>query len=290
MRPLISRFLNYFYPLGGKKSHNYKCGCSGNKRNLTIPTERIKAYCLCCGNNSYFESFEPLSSPCKRNSFICNQCGSIARNRHVAKVILELFPITPPIKSLRDFAKKTTLTILNTCASLSIHDSLNISSNYHVSEFIDGVRPGEVYNGISCQDLVELTYDNNSFDLVITEDVMEHVSDPKKAFKEIGRVLKPNGYHVATIPVFTDQPHSITRAIIHNGHLKHLMPPVYHGDPYRPGGSLVFVDFGNDIADEYCSLTGATKAIWSHGNKFDEENYAIFNSLVFISNKNSSSY
>ena len=256
-----------------------------NRKVLARPTERIRAYCICCGSRSYFDSFEPIDSLCKRNSFICKKCGSISRNRHVAKVILELYPIDSALKSLRHFSLKTTITILNTCASLSIHDSLNSAKNYQVSEFIDGVKPGEVHQGVTCQDLNNLTYDDNSFDLIITEDVMEHVSDPRKAFKEIGRVLKPNGYHVATIPVFWDQPRSLTRAVFLDGTLRHLMPPIHHGDPYRPEGSLVFIDFGADIVDEYCSYTGKTETIWSYGDTFDEKNYAIFHSMLFVSKK-----
>ena len=44
-----------------------------------------------------------------------------------------------------------------------------------------------------------MTFQNESFDLFITQDVFEHVMEPNKAFKEIERVLKPGGAHVFTV-------------------------------------------------------------------------------------------
>ena len=44
-----------------------------------------------------------------------------------------------------------------------------------------------------------MTFENESFDLFITQDVFEHVMTPNKAFKEIERVLKPGGAHVFTV-------------------------------------------------------------------------------------------
>ncbi|MGQ0519368.1 class I SAM-dependent methyltransferase, partial [Bacillus sp. D-CC] len=46
---------------------------------------------------------------------------------------------------------------------------------------------------IRCENLEDMTFQNESFDLFITQDVFEHVMEPKKAFKEIERVLKPGG-------------------------------------------------------------------------------------------------
>ena len=55
--------------------------------------------------------------------------------------------------------------------------------------------PVNISPGNRCENLEELTFDDNTFDLVITQDVLEHVLNPGKAFKEICRVLKPGGAH-----------------------------------------------------------------------------------------------
>jgi SAM-dependent methyltransferase len=43
-------------------------------------------------------------------------------------------------------------------------------------------------------------FDNDSFDLVISVEVLEHVQDVKAAVREISRVLKPGGVTVVTTP------------------------------------------------------------------------------------------
>lgn len=51
-----------------------------------------------------------------------------------------------------------------------------------------------------CGDLVNLPYRNNVFDLVSALDVLEHVADDDKAFKEIKRVMKKDGISVISVP------------------------------------------------------------------------------------------
>jgi SAM-dependent methyltransferase len=47
-------------------------------------------------------------------------------------------------------------------------------------------------------DLQNLPYNNNSFDYVISDQVIEHLEDPKKAIDESHRVLKENGIAIHT--------------------------------------------------------------------------------------------
>jgi 2-polyprenyl-3-methyl-5-hydroxy-6-metoxy-1,4-benzoquinol methylase len=46
-----------------------------------------------------------------------------------------------------------------------------------------------------------LTFGDETFDLTITQDVMEHVFNPEKAFQEIMRTTKSGGAHVFTTPL-----------------------------------------------------------------------------------------
>lgn len=52
--------------------------------------------------------------------------------------------------------------------------------------------------------LEALPFPNQSFDLVMSRSVLEHLERPEKVFQEIGRVLKPGGYFVFLIPNFYD--------------------------------------------------------------------------------------
>ena len=51
------------------------------------------------------------------------------------------------------------------------------------------------YPDVDCQNL---PYDDNSFDAVISDQVLEHVVAPSKAINEALRVLKPNGIAIHT--------------------------------------------------------------------------------------------
>lgn len=60
-------------------------------------------------------------------------------------------------------------------------------------------------NGIDKNRLINTPGENiklasNSFDIVISNDVLEHVSDPKAVFQETYRVLKPGGFLVFNVP------------------------------------------------------------------------------------------
>jgi ubiquinone/menaquinone biosynthesis C-methylase UbiE len=52
----------------------------------------------------------------------------------------------------------------------------------------------------SQQDACNLSIPDNSFDIVISSECIEHVPDPEKALAEMSRVLKPNGMLIVTTP------------------------------------------------------------------------------------------
>jgi SAM-dependent methyltransferase len=76
-----------------------------------------------------------------------------------------------------------------------------------VSEYFPDTPLGAEKNGVQCQNLEALTFKDNSFDLVITEDVLEHVVNVRKALSEIHRVLKQGRlsyFHRSAFAGFTD--------------------------------------------------------------------------------------
>jgi SAM-dependent methyltransferase len=46
-----------------------------------------------------------------------------------------------------------------------------------------------------------MPFENNSFDMVLCSQVLEHVAHPWRAFEEIYRVLKPGGKAIITVPM-----------------------------------------------------------------------------------------
>ncbi len=49
-------------------------------------------------------------------------------------------------------------------------------------------------------DILDLPFNDNSFDVVLCNHVLEHIVDDKKAMQELYRVLKPNGLGIFQIP------------------------------------------------------------------------------------------
>ena len=113
------------------------------------------------------------------------------------------------------------------------------AERYEVSEFIDGARPGDVVHGIRHENLEELTWSAEEFDIVVTTEVFEHVVDPWRAFREVRRVLRTGGRHIFTVPDLED---TVTRS-------RESLPAVMHLDSLRPKGVPVRTDFGADLPE-----------------------------------------
>lgn len=102
---------------------------------------------------------------------------------------------------------------------------------------------------IPIEDLQNLSFPDDVFDVVTTNDVLEHVPSIDEALGEICRVLKPGGWHVGTAPFAVGQYDSIRRAELTNGQINFLTDPEYHGNPLDEKGSLVFEVPGWDILE-----------------------------------------
>ncbi|MEM4260462.1 MAG: class I SAM-dependent methyltransferase [Candidatus Woesearchaeota archaeon] len=77
----------------------------------------------------------------------------------------------------------------------------NQCKKYISSHFYQDKHIGINVNGHLNEDLENQTFKDESFDLIITQDVMEHVYDPAHAFSEIARTLKNGGEHILTVPL-----------------------------------------------------------------------------------------
>ncbi len=54
-------------------------------------------------------------------------------------------------------------------------------------------------------DLTQSPFDNNTFNLLVANHVLEHIPDEEKALKEIHRVLKPGGLAILQVPFSTNR-------------------------------------------------------------------------------------
>ncbi len=110
-------------------------------------------------------------------------------------------------------------------------------------------RGGDIVEGIRHEDVENLSFADGSLDLIVSNDVFEHVPNPPKAFRECSRVLRVGGEMLATIPFHAEQDVSVVRSKIVNGAFCDLLPQVFHGIPVSVNGALVFTDFGWDMVE-----------------------------------------
>jgi SAM-dependent methyltransferase len=117
------------------------------------------------------------------------------------------------------------------------------------SEYLDGVEPGGLRNGVRCEDVQRLSFADGSFDLCTSTEVFEHVPDDRAGFRELHRVLAPGGWLALTVPMHASDT-TVERAHGSGPGVRHLLPPAYHGDRLNgPGSVLVYRDYGRDILE-----------------------------------------
>ncbi len=95
------------------------------------------------------------------------------------------------------------------------------------------------------EDITASSYPDGKFQIVVHNDVLEHVPDFRAALADNYRILEPDGILVFTTPFFIEQDESkvLARAGT-NGCVEQLVePPEYHGDPVR-GQILTYYRFG----------------------------------------------
>jgi len=212
---------------------------------MTSAFLKVEGYCPICEQKVLFSS----QSEWLRDHFLCSNCNSIPRERALMHVIQTYFP---------DYEKR------------AIHESSpgnrgvspklkNHCPQYSSSHFYQDLPLAEYHpiQGHRCEDLENLTFEDASFDLFISQDVLEHIFDPGKAFQEIARVLKPGGAHVFTVPLVNKANTSecwASRGV--DGKIINHHEPEYHGNPIDDKGSLVTMHWGYDLAEYIVKVSG----------------------------------
>lgn len=99
--------------------------------------------------------------------------------------------------------------------------------------------------GIRNETASRLTFEDGTFDLVVSLDVIEHVPSYRRALVECARVLREGGRLLLSAPFQVGDPDNLLRARrLEDGTVQHLLPPEYHGDPIRSESCLAYHRFG----------------------------------------------
>ncbi|UCC68947.1 MAG: class I SAM-dependent methyltransferase [Armatimonadota bacterium] len=173
------------------------------------------------------------------------------------------------------------LSVYNMSATGCLAEIWGQRSQITYSEYFDGCESGEYRDGVLCQNVEGLSFADESFDLVISEDVFEHVRDYHRGLAEIRRVLKPGGYHIFSVPLGFTHP-TLARFAIKGGQEVPVLPVEHHGDPVR-GQIRVFTSFGYDLFDQLSAMGFEVSLEISRYD--DERRYGTFHSCTFVTRK-----
>ncbi len=213
-------------------------------------TFTVNGYCVPCSKKVSFLVDMQAGGQRQGNSWLpnwrerleCPLCKMNNRQRLIATLVKQILSA----KQMQHIYFMEQVTSIYNWAITTFKNHHIVGSEYLGYEY----EAGAVINGIRHEDVENLSFADNSLDLIVSNDVFEHVPNPAKAFAECVRVLKTGGVMLATIPFHSDNEKSITRAKLVNGQLEHILPPAYHGNPVSTDGSLVFTDFSWDILQE----------------------------------------
>lgn len=177
-----------------------------------------------------------------RGTLFCQSCknGSAPRERALAHVLHREMP------NWREVA-------VHECSPMNRGISMKIRSEcktYVGSHFYPDRAFGSVIDGWRNENIESTTFEDESFDLVLSLDVTEHVFNPGAMFKDIYRTLKPGGMYISTFPIrkYQAEPVKQLAKLKADGSIEYLKsPPEYHGNPIDGKGALVTWDFGYDV-------------------------------------------
>jgi SAM-dependent methyltransferase len=117
------------------------------------------------------------------------------------------------------------------------------------SEYLPDPEDRRRFFPIPHEDLAALTLPDASFDLVVCNEVFEHVPDLGRVLAEIARILRPGGVLLATFPFLFNRQDTLVRAELRDGVVHHLLEPEVHPSPVDPRGSLVYQIPGWDVLE-----------------------------------------
>lgn len=209
----------------------------------------IRGYCAPCGRES--DLLVDMQSggrrvgdrwiPNWRERLVCPTCGMNNRQRLIAGLLEQELSGRSGLKVY--FMEQVTPIFAWAQKRFSQHVLFG-------SEYLGhAYKGGTTINGLRHEDVEDLSFVDEEIDLIVSNDVFEHVPNPDRAFAECARVLCPGGVMLATIPFYVSSDASLVRARFVDGEIEYLLPPEYHGNPVSSNGSLVFTDYGWDLFD-----------------------------------------
>lgn len=163
---------------------------------------------------------------------ICASCGANLRSIALANALRAVCGTT---HMLRDFVVSADAAHVRI---LELNDAGTLNP-------VLSKMPEHVFGAYPQVDLHALPWPDDTFDIIVHSDTLEHVANPVHALAECRRVLKPRGALCLTVPIIVGR---MSRG-------RTGLPKSHHGSPQESGDDyVVHTEFG---ADAWCFLMEA---------------------------------
>lgn len=198
---------------------------------------RQQGFCPICETPVTFSARDPWL----RDYLVCPKCNSVPRERALAVVLDRHVPDwrNRQIHESSPAPRGISVKLARECRG------------YVATQYFPDASPGAIVRTFRNENLERQTFADESFDVVVSLDVMEHVNEPKDVLAEVWRTLRPGGSYVFTTPTFKGMTETQRWArYLPNGEIDALVEPVeYHGNPISDKGALVTFHYGYDLPD-----------------------------------------
>lgn len=179
----MSSFFRKFKKRSEKKADTQSCViCQGThfEQHTVLPDELIKQWDLSLDETRYIN---------RQQGYKCCNCGANLRSQTLAGAIMAQ---SGESRSFKEFcersqtARKNHLLEINEAGDLTPY--LSLFRHYALAKYPD-------------IDIQQLPYNDNSWDMVVHSDTLEHVPQPILALQECRRVIRKGGFVAFTIPI-----------------------------------------------------------------------------------------
>lgn len=219
----------------------------------------VSGYCPICEDDVTFsargdEEVEKEKMPVwLRGALKCPACSSVPRERAFARILKRMKP------NWREVAIHESSPVMR---GMSVKLKRECPG-YVVSQYSTDFPFGEKHPtaGWRNENLEAQTFADETFDVVASLDVFEHLFHPGRAAREIARTLKPGGLCIMTVPVVRPWKDIVRRAALIDGEIVHLLPESYHGNPVGDGRALVTIDWSYGVGAYLTKHSGLPFAV-----------------------------
>jgi predicted SAM-dependent methyltransferase len=146
-----------------------------------LPESSLQVECPFCGWRGH--SFLPNGVIARKNAR-CPKCDSLERHRMYYLYLKELIPTNRKLKVLH-FAPEKILT--------------GLFQTYTNIDYVSAdLNPDKA---LVKEDITNISFGDNSFDIIFCSHVLEHIPDDLKAMSELRRVMSESGFAILQVPI-----------------------------------------------------------------------------------------